>query len=63
MNEHAIPIFETHPEEIYYEPKSNKFIISDGYLYFLRKASLRNLGFPRLKDNSKKLFKWKKMNF
>lgn len=26
MNEHAIPIFETHPEEIYYEPKSNIFI-------------------------------------
>ncbi|CAD8166871.1 unnamed protein product [Paramecium pentaurelia] len=54
--DHTIPMFDEHPEDIYYEPKN-------GYLYFLRKASLRNLGFPRLKDNSKKVFKWKKMNF
>lgn len=32
-------------------------------MYFLKNTTLKNLGFPRLKDNSKKLFKWKKMNF
>lgn len=66
MNErdNTIPMFDEHPEDIYYEPKSKSNLnIIDGYLYFLRKASLRNLGFPRLKDNSKKVFKWKKMNF
>ncbi|CAD8173859.1 unnamed protein product [Paramecium pentaurelia] len=53
--DHKIPIFDFHPEEIYQKPKN-------GYLYFLRSSTLNNISFPRLKDNSKKLFKWKKMN-
>ena len=44
-----------HPDEVYENP-------SNGKLYFIKGWHLREFGFPR-KEELRKKFKWKKMNF
>ena len=44
-----------HPDEVYSLPRN-------GQIYFIKGWHLREFGFPR-KDDLRKKFKWKKMNF
>ena len=47
--------YKTHPNEVYEAP-------TNGKIYFIKGWHLREFGFPRKEDLRKK-FKWKKMNF
>ena len=47
--------YRTHPDEVYDDP-------TNGKIYFIKGWHLREFGFPR-KEELRKKFKWKKMNF
>ena len=55
FSEEIVTGFHKHPDQVYTMPRN-------GQIYFIKGWHLREFGFPR-KEELRKKFKWKKMNF